>query len=326
LILVRSGGGLSVVTGPAAVGNQRMAFGVVAAAADAGFNTRFFKNGVVSTAASNGNTVTGSGANIRVGRRADGAVQLVGEVYYLYIWNQRVPDSQMMGLSANPGLLIRPGHVHTPGTTAIRLRGNLPVSWSGFVQKKSLLPVEWRGLVLRRLRNSMPVSWGGTARLRGILPVSWSNPLARKSTLPVEWKASLRRKSNLPVSWSSVTRLRALLPVAWGGPLKRLIVIPVEWSGLDPNLISHLWNVLNQLTDPLLHSFVVLNFRQEYDLVHTWNVKRPSEELPHAWFVTKDIATPFGFDTTTGLFLPVPAGQVTPGDIQCPVAVKDKTP
>lgn len=157
------------------------------------------------------------------------------------------------------------------------------------------------------------------------LPLDFLGTLERDPLLPLDFggQETLNRDPLLPLDLGGLeTRNRdARLPFDYRATIFRDAQPHVEFSGIDPNLLLHRWLVLIKASLPILHSWDVLKLAEQFQLPHEWTVKEPLPPLPHRWNVIPDVLTPFGIDPSTGG--PLGAGS---GDIQVPVATKDKTP
>jgi len=125
--------------------------------------------------------------------------------------------------------------------------------------------------------------------------------LERRAVLPVEWQAfvAINRKALIPVDWAGQLGIRRLLiPVEWGGVITRRAQLPAEWSGIDEDLLVHVWNVLQHLDTPIIHvwNVVSLLLDEGFDIQHIWNVLAVLADLQHAWNVIPDVVTPFSQD------------------------------
>lgn len=215
-----------------------------------------------------------------------------GNVELTRFWLGRaLTDAEVIELYASPWSMMRPfGPRIGSGST-------LPIS------RHMLLPVEF-GPVTRERGMFLPVEFDGlrTVIRDALLAMDFAQAMEAFKALPVEFQVS-------PVD---VIR-RALLPV--------------ETTGIDPDLLLHIWNVFVTLNAPFLHAWDVISTAELFSIMHQWDVLEPAEPLPHRWDDTGDILTPFGVDPATGEPIPSPApGVVAPGDIQLPITVKDKTP
>lgn len=85
--------------------------------------------------------------------------------------------------------------------------------------------------------------------------------------------------------------------------------VPIQTSGIDLFSIFHQWNVIQPLSVPFLHQWVVLQTAAVFTIDHNWEVKNIlGSVIDHSWRVLPDkIITFFG------------------EDIQCPVGKVDKT-
>ncbi len=190
----------------------------------------------------------------------------------------------------------------------------LPVEWFTHVKHDAILPVAWSGNLRENFR--LPVEWeAGRLYFSPFLPVEFdgSKPRTLDVLLPVEWSGSVETSlgAALPVEWggSTLLTLDQLLQIEFQGLFARSEILDIESSGLDPNTLAHVWNVLVGLNSPLLHQWlVVVTALSGATLQHRWNVTEPLASLLHEWRVLPDLLTPFS------------------EDIQKPVAEVEKTP
>lgn len=94
LRLIRSAGASSVQwEGPATTLGESHLYGAVVDVASA--TAEFYVDDTRTTNTQSAITPTGSGAAIRIGRRADGAVQMDGKLEAAYIWSRRLNHNEM---------------------------------------------------------------------------------------------------------------------------------------------------------------------------------------------------------------------------------------
>lgn len=104
LTLVRSdAGGTATKTGPAVTLNQYKTYAVSDPRGNTAIDVKFAIDGfVASTVGADSLPVTGSGAPIRVGRRADGAVQMDGICEYARVYTRALSSDELMWSHIEP--------------------------------------------------------------------------------------------------------------------------------------------------------------------------------------------------------------------------------
>ncbi len=271
-----------------------------------------------------GRTASFKDADLTIGADVPNGRWWNGLIYYTYLYNRALSASEVAWLHAEPYAMFRPAGVRRrflviPPITTTR-DAQLPLEFQGLsaLLRDAQLPLEFQGLSALLRDAQLPLEFQGLSAL------------LRDAQLPLEFQglSALLRDAQLPLTFSGALLRAAQLPVDWRGAMvpPRSAGLPIAFTGIDPDLLLHRWLVLVKLNTPLLHAWTVHALAQTFALPHQWAVKERLPALPHRWNVTGDLLTPFGVSPETGEPLPAVGAGPAPGDVQQPVATKDKTP
>jgi len=115
---------------------------------------------------------------------------------------------------------------------ALRLVCTIPNDWSGNLDLKTKVPVEFV-LALNSLLEQLPIESSGIwQRLDAIMPVEWRGTVDVVQKLPMEWVATLDERYGINADSTLTVSARCVFPMEWTGQPTLLSKLPFEFSSV----------------------------------------------------------------------------------------------
>jgi hypothetical protein len=143
------------------------------------------------------------------------------------------------------------------------------------------------------------------------IPTEWFGRLVRDGHIPYEWMLGVAsRDAHITYEWLSGVARHAVIPDEWLAAIATFVRdehIPFESSGIDPDSLLLIWNVLNKYSATLALQWVVAiatlpTLQLQWTVLQTllpltlhWNIVPNVEQQ----FVNNDVHRPTSTQTKT---------------------------